>query len=300
MDGAAEIARKWIELFNEAFGGDRFFELLAEDVDWQEMPTASSPGSRSDKAALRAGVAAAQTYLRNRHAELEELIADAGDQVCAFRYRGSAELGIDVPPHRKGARFETQVAQFIEVRNGLIVRGVQYSARTARARPNSEPPPDPRPESTAWGDRRVRGSCLCGTVSFELDKAGIFSTNTCFCSYCRKVAGSQFGVYLHVRPESFRWLSGEDQVGAFESSPGNQRCFCRICGCAAPTVTAGEARVPGGALDDDPGVAPTVNIYTASSARWCAADAAQHTFAEGIPPEFLREMLSKLNSPSRA
>ena len=111
MDGAEQIARKWIELFNEAFGSDRHLDLFAEDVDWREMPTASSPGSRSDKAALRAGVAAAQTYLRNRHAELEELIADAGDQVCAFRYRGSAELGIDVPPHRKGARFEP-IAEF--------------------------------------------------------------------------------------------------------------------------------------------------------------------------------------------
>ena len=104
-----------------------------------------------------------------------------------------------------------------------------------------------------------------------MDKADIVWTNTCFCSYCRKVAGSQFGVYLHVRPESFRWLSGKDQVGAFDSSPGNQRCFCRICGCVAPRVSAGGARVPGGALDDDAGVAPTMNIYTASSARWCAA-----------------------------
>jgi ADP-ribosyl-[dinitrogen reductase] hydrolase len=273
MDGAAEIACRWIDLYNDphAFGSDRHLDLCAEDVDWQEMPSASSSGFRGDKAALRAGLAAAQGVLRNRHAELEELIADAGDQVCAFRYRGSAELGIDVPPYRAGARFETEVAQFIEVRNGLIVRGVQYSARPAGARPNSEPPPDPRPESRDSSGRWIRGSCLCGTVSFELDKAGIVWTNACFCSYCRKVSGSQFIVAVHVRPESFRWLSGEDQVGAFESSPGNMRGFCRICGSIAPVCTPFEVKVPGGALDDDPGVAPTVNIYTASTARWCAA-----------------------------
>jgi len=138
----------------------------------------------------------------------------------------------------------------------------------------------------------AKGSCLCGAVSFELDEAGIVLTNACFCSYCRKVAGSQFGVYLQVRPESFRWLSGEDQVGAFESSPGNKRCFCRICGCVAPLVTARVARVPGGALDEDPGIAPEVNIYTASAARWCAADAAQHTFADVGPPDFWRRLLS--------
>jgi hypothetical protein len=279
MDGAEQIARKWIDLYNDpdAFGGDRFFELYAEDVDWQEMPTAFNPaGSSGDRAALQTALVAGGAVLRNRHAELEELLADASDQVCAFRFRGSADLGIDVPPHAAGTRFETQTAQFIEVRNGLIVRSLAYSGSPIRVRPSgSLADQDRRPEgeSRDWSGRRVRGSCLCGTVSFELDKAGISWANACFCSNCRKVAGSQFGVYFHVRPESFRWLSGEEQVGAFDSSPGNQRCFCRICGCVAPRVTPQEARVPGGALDDDPGVAPTINVFTASRARWCAAAA---------------------------
>ena len=71
----------------------------------------------------------------------------------------------------------------------------------------------------------VEGSCLCGAVSFEVDEAGIVLVVGCFCSNCRKVSGSQHGLYLQVRRGGFRWLAGEDEVAAYESSPGNRRGF---------------------------------------------------------------------------
>jgi len=116
----------------------------------------------------------------------------------------------------------------------------------------------------------ARGSCLCGAITFELDDAGIALSVACFCANCRKVSGSLYGVYLQVRPESFRWISGADQVAAYESAPGNKRGFCRNCGCVAPIATdRGVIRVPGGALDDDPGRAVDTLVFKQSRAAWC-------------------------------
>jgi hypothetical protein len=141
----------------------------------------------------------------------------------------------------------------------------------------------------------AKGSCLCGAIAFEFDHDGIVVTVACYCAYCRKVSGSQNGVYLQVRAGSFRWLSGADNVGAYESSPGNQRGFCRTCGCVAPIQTFyGAVRVPGGALDDDPGVAPEVLLYTKSTAGWCATDQARQTYPDTGPGEFWTEVMTKL------
>jgi hypothetical protein len=108
----------------------------------------------------------------------------------------------------------------------------------------------------------AKGSCLCGAIAFEFDSAGVVVSIGCFCTNCRKVSGSQYGVYLQVKPASFRWLSGEDHVVAYESSPGNHRGFCRTCGCVAPLLTGyGAVRVPGGALDDDPGIVPDFILF---------------------------------------
>jgi len=141
----------------------------------------------------------------------------------------------------------------------------------------------------------ARGSCLCGAIVFELDRDGVIVTVGCYCTNCRKVSGSQYGVYLQVRRDSFRWLSGEDQVVGYESSPGNRRGFCRTCGCVAPIQTSyGAVRVPGGALEDDPGVVPDVILYERSKAGWCAADRASQTFADSGPTEFWGPVVRKL------
>lgn len=141
----------------------------------------------------------------------------------------------------------------------------------------------------------ARGSCLCGAIAFEIDDVGVVVSIACFCTNCRKVSGSQYGVYLQVRRDSFRWVSGEDHSVAYESSPGNKRAFCRTCGSVAPIPTSyGAVRVPGGALDDDPGAVPEVVLFAGSKAGWCTADEASQTFADVGPPEFWSGVVRKL------
>ncbi len=141
----------------------------------------------------------------------------------------------------------------------------------------------------------AKGSCLCGAVTFEIDNAGVVAAIGCFCANCRKVSGSQYGVYLQVKRASFRWLAGADHVAAYESSPGNKRGFCRSCGSVAPIDTSyGAVRVPGGALDDDPGAVPEVVLFAESQVGWCALDAATKRFPDTGPQELWVGIVRKL------
>lgn len=140
------------------------------------------------------------------------------------------------------------------------------------------------------------GSCLCGAIKFEFDAVDVVESVCCFCSNCRKVSGSQFGIYLQVKRPGFRWISGEDETTAYESSPGNKRAFCKTCGSVAPIVTAyGAVRVPGGAVDDDPGISPSVAIYERSKAGWCASESARQTFQDAGPREFWIGIIERLH-----
>jgi hypothetical protein len=145
----------------------------------------------------------------------------------------------------------------------------------------------------------IKGSCLCGAIGFEVDAPGIALALGCYCVNCRKVSGGEGGVYLQVRRDSFRWLCGEDLVQTFESSPGNKRGFCCVCGCVAPVETFyGAVRVPGGALDADPGVPLSINLFTGSKAAWCDLARAPQAFEDGGPPEFWRTAMAKLHAPA--
>ena len=112
-----------------------------------------------------------------------------------------------------------------------------------------------------------------------------------------RCSGSQSGVYLQVKPQSFRWLAGDDNVAAYESSPGNKRGFCRTCGCVVPVQTNyGAVRVPAGAMDTDPGVKPDAVLYSSSRAGWCANDAPEHSFADAGPQAFWNKALMRLHT----
>lgn len=115
----------------------------------------------------------------------------------------------------------------------------------------------------------IRGSCLCGSVSFALDEPPKLM-NICHCSMCRKVSGSSYGTFAHSSARNFRWLSGENVVKKFESSPEHWRAFCPTCGGNVPTCNAeaGSVCIPAGCFDDDPQIRPTLQIFAGSRAPW--------------------------------
>ena len=54
---------------------------------------------------------------------------------------------------------------------------------------------------------RIRGSCLCGLVRFEIDKA-IGPFEICHCNRCRKVSGSQGLAAVGVNTCDYHFISG--------------------------------------------------------------------------------------------
>ena len=116
----------------------------------------------------------------------------------------------------------------------------------------------------------LRGSCLCGGVRYEV--AGeLSSVLNCHCSMCRKAHGAAFRTRASVRAQDFRWTQGEDLVTWYESSAGNHRGFCRVCG--SPLLSRFDFDpsfygLPLGCLDDDPGKKPRRHVFTAYKAPW--------------------------------
>ncbi len=114
----------------------------------------------------------------------------------------------------------------------------------------------------------IRGSCLCGGVRYRIN-GPLFEARNCHCSICRKAHGAAFRSRASVKAADFEWVQGEDLVTFYESSPGNRRGFCRVCG--SPIVSKFEAQpdyygLPLGALDDDPGIRPKLHVHVASKA----------------------------------
>jgi hypothetical protein len=116
----------------------------------------------------------------------------------------------------------------------------------------------------------IRGSCLCGSVRYEVRGALGLATH-CHCSQCRKAHGAAFGTYARVDWADFRLISGETEIGSWRSSPEVRRTFCKRCGSTLQFIREsrpGSFSLALGTLDDDPGIQPSAHIFVGSKAPW--------------------------------
>ncbi len=116
----------------------------------------------------------------------------------------------------------------------------------------------------------IHGSCLCGSVRYEI-RGPLGRITHCHCSMCRKAHGAAFGSYARVKQADFVWISGEADIASYRSSPEVQRTFCKRCGSSLQFIR--ESRPDGfalavGTLDDDPGIRPSLHIFVGSKAPW--------------------------------
>src|SRR3546814_13529044 len=75
----------------------------------------------------------------------------------------------------------------------------------------------------------IKGSCLCGRIAFEID-GKIGPIGQCHCSKCRKLSGTDGNAVFYTAVQSFRWLSGENDVGSFTVPGGAGRSEERSVG----------------------------------------------------------------------
>ena len=124
----------------------------------------------------------------------------------------------------------------------------------------------------------IRGGCLCGGIQFTLQGA-LKDVAMCHCSHCRRASGTAFATYARVLSDGFLWVSGEDLIAKYQSSPGVYRCFCGRCGSPVGAI-AGERTtldwVALGVVTGDPAVRPEAHIFAGSKAPW-------HDVADDLP-----------------
>lgn len=119
--------------------------------------------------------------------------------------------------------------------------------------------------------KTITGSCLCGTVKFEVSPPSLMF-KYCHCSRCRKATGTAHAANLFVPAGQFKWLAGESQLRRFDL-PGAKRFavnFCTQCGTRMPHQVPGTENVliPAGVLDAAPDLMPDSSIFWGSKAAW--------------------------------
>ena len=123
----------------------------------------------------------------------------------------------------------------------------------------------------------IRGSCLCGGVRFELDRA-VGPFELCHCNRCRKTTGSAFMAAVGVRRDDFRLGPGpgaDPRPTTRRSSNlhlptdlasvngAGRRCPIR------PTTRSGSRSRPA-LLEGDPKVRPDKHIFVELRSPWFA------------------------------
>lgn len=132
----------------------------------------------------------------------------------------------------------------------------------------------------------IRGSCLCGSVAFEID-GKTSPIGQCHCSKCRKVSGTDGNAVFYTNVDNFRWLRGEQGIRSYRVPDGSgwQSSFCGTCGSPVPHTDNDDKIyfVPAGLLDDDPGHRGyAAHIHVASKAQWVEITDDAPQFPEGF------------------
>jgi hypothetical protein len=119
-------------------------------------------------------------------------------------------------------------------------------------------------------DKTYLGSCLCGKVRYEI-RTTIQNIVYCHCSQCRKAQGSAFATNGDVELNGFYFISGENKLTGYESTPGETKYFCRYCGSpiiSKSTSNPGKVRVRLGTIESDIMEKPFAHIFVSSKANW--------------------------------
>ncbi len=102
---------------------------------------------------------------------------------------------------------------------------------------------------------------------------------------CRKHHGTGFATFVVAPIAGFRWISGEERLVQYRSSPNGVRSFCSVCGSAGPTSMPehGIAVAPAASLESELGIKPQYHIFVADKAPWFDITGPLPQF-EAMPP----------------
>lgn len=120
-----------------------------------------------------------------------------------------------------------------------------------------------------------RGSCLCGAVKITVQGA-LAPPDACHCSQCRRQSG-HYWASTDVKREALS-VTGEENVGWYQSSEKVRRGFCKTCGSVLFWEPIGRDRVAVsmGAFDKPTSTRLHMHIFTADKGDY-------YDIADGLP-----------------
>jgi hypothetical protein len=132
--------------------------------------------------------------------------------------------------------------------------------------------------------QKIKGRCLCGTVSFEVTNA-FEKLFLCSCDQCRQITGSAFASNLFVGIERFNWLGGAGDIINYQV-PGRDisKSFCQVCGSGVPWPNGDGTKmlVPAGSLNAPLNVVERFRIFASERPEW-ASDLEQNSSHATFP-----------------
>ena len=117
---------------------------------------------------------------------------------------------------------------------------------------------------------QARGRCMCGRVRFVARFPSRFCAH-CHCESCRRSHSAGFVTWIGFLSPQVSIEAGADDLAVYESSPGTQRSFCRVCGTKLffeSTRWAGETHIALAAFDDPVDRAPQGNAFVEERVAW--------------------------------
>ena len=135
-----------------------------------------------------------------------------------------------------------------------------------------------------------RGSCLCGKMQYETGEL-TGELDHCHCTFCQKSHGAAFGSYVGlIDASTFRWVSGGEDVGRYQSSPHSARLFCNACGSSlVAEIDGGKIRaLTSATLDDKLEVKSEHHMFASSKVDWFTIPETATSYDEYPPsmPQF--------------
>ncbi|MCP4897924.1 MAG: GFA family protein [bacterium] len=116
----------------------------------------------------------------------------------------------------------------------------------------------------------IRGSCLCGTVTYETRAPTLFCAH-CHCQFCRRAHGAAVVTWFGVAEDTFRLISGETHLTWYDSSEQSRRAFCAKCGTTllfASKLCPGEMHIALATATTPIDQEPQVHVFVDQKVSW--------------------------------
>jgi hypothetical protein len=116
----------------------------------------------------------------------------------------------------------------------------------------------------------LTGHCLCGAVRYQVSEP-FEDAGYCHCTRCQRRSGTAAAASARVAPGSFRIVSGDSLLRAWQPEDGFAKVFCCQCGGALYSQDPNDPQVISvrmGTIDGDPGIRPRWRQHVGSAAPW--------------------------------